>query len=105
MFYDLKQNVSENVALQKRPEFLLINGDCARHSGEIAEYNRVLELVTPLRAAGIPVHMGLGNHDSRANFWTALPKDDRRVNSIDDRQILMLEFPQADWIMLDSLQK
>jgi len=105
MFYDLKQNVSENVALQKRPEFLLINDDGARDSGEIAEYNRVLELVTPLRAAGMPVHMGLGNHDSRANFWTALPKDDRRVNSIDDRQILMLEFPQADWIMLDSLQK
>jgi len=105
MFDHFKQSASEMLALPKRPAVLLINGDCAHTSGEIAEYHRVLELVTPLRVMGIPVHMGLGNHDSRANFWSALPKDDRRVNSLDDRQVLVLEFPQADWIMLDSLQK
>src|SRR6185437_15842867 len=35
--------------------------------------------------------------------WRALPADDCRVRTLADQQVLLLEMPRANWIILDSL--
>ncbi|MDB5297941.1 MAG: cpdA 2, partial [Phycisphaerales bacterium] len=55
-----------------RPAGLLVNGDLAYNAGLPGDYATVLAGLAPVRAAGVPVHLTLGNHDDRANFFRAL---------------------------------
>ena len=61
------------LALNPRPAHLIVNGDCALSNGKEAEYKEFLRLVEPIRAAGITVHVTIGNHDNRENLWKLLP--------------------------------
>jgi Icc protein len=92
-----------------RPGMAMINGDCAFNSGETADYANVVGLLKPLREAGWPVHLGLGNHDNRERFWAAVPADEgggaEPDRPVDGRQVMVLETPRADWVVLDSLDK
>ena len=56
-----------------RPAGVIINGDIARLSGELADYEAVK---THLRALGdqVPIYLVLGNHDDRAQFRAAFPE-------------------------------
>ena len=49
----------------ERPEGFFINGDLALKDGQSADYANLLEVMTPLRRVGIPLHLTLGNHDDR----------------------------------------
>lgn len=88
-----------------RPFAALINGDLTHHQGNPEDYATVLDALAPIRAAGLPLHSTLGNHDNRTNFWKALPPDDARDQSIADRQTLLIETPRANLLVLDSLDK
>jgi 3',5'-cyclic-AMP phosphodiesterase len=87
-----------------RPAPVLITGDCARLNGVSGDYTTLIEAVKPLRDAGLPVHMILGNHDDRANFWKALPADEARTPGLNDHHVLALSTPRANLILLDSLE-
>jgi Icc protein len=95
----------EVLALESPPVALLINGDCAYLHGKPADYVTVLNGLKPIRQAGLPVHLGLGNHDSRADLLAALGADDRRVEALADKRAAMLSLPHADWYILDTLEK
>ena len=41
--------------------------------GTEAEYKELLRLLEPIRAAGISVHITIGNHDNRDKLWKLLP--------------------------------
>ena len=84
---------------------MLVNGDCAYLKGQSGDYQQFLGLIDPIRQAGCPIHLAMGNHDDRKNFWEALPADTDRVKEIEERQVLVVESPRADWVMLDSLDK
>jgi 3',5'-cyclic AMP phosphodiesterase CpdA len=101
----LRQVCAEVLQLDKAPACAIVNGDCAHLKGLSEDYATVIELVRPLREAGIPLHMAMGNHDQRDNFWQALPADENRTRALADRQVLVFETPRANWIMLDSLDK
>lgn len=108
----LKQAVAEALNLDnssRRPSMLLVNGDCAFNNGETADYAQVVSLLKPLREAGWPVHLGLGNHDNRDRFWDAVPAEEgggtEPDRPVDGKQTLILETPRADWVVLDSLMK
>lgn len=105
MYDHLRQSVGEMLKLQTSPAAVLINGDCAHLQGQTKDYERFLELLDPIRKEGIPIHAGFGNHDNRERFWNAVPPDQQRAKSVEDRQVLVIETPRADWIMLDSLQQ
>ena len=105
MFDHLRQSVEEVLDMNSAPSAVLVNGDCAHLQGQTSDYERFLSLLKPLRDAGLPIHAGFGNHDNRERFWAAVPADEQRVKAVEDRQILTLQTPRADWIMLDSLQK
>jgi Icc protein len=90
-------------AAAARPSAVLINGDLTHHQGNPEDYATVIEALKPLRAAGLPLHMTMGNHDNRDNFFKALPRDDRREKTINDHQTLLIETPRANFFILDSL--
>ncbi|HZZ42998.1 MAG TPA: metallophosphoesterase [Tepidisphaeraceae bacterium] len=108
----LKQAVAEALALDQsshHPSMAIVNGDCAFNNGETADYGQVVNLLKPLRDAGLPVHLALGNHDNRERFWAAIPPEEgggtEPDRPVENRQILVLETPKTDWIILDSLIK
>jgi hypothetical protein len=87
------------------PTATLINGDLAFNTGETADYGAFAQLVMPLRATGIPLHLALGNHDHRTRFWSALETDKSVVPPLVDRQVALLRADRVNWLMLDSLDK
>ena len=95
----------ELLALPKRPAGVFILGDCAYNSGQVGDYRQVVGLLDPIRAARMPVHLTVGNHDDRQHFWDALPEEKSAQRPVADRQVALLRTPLANWFVLDSLEK
>jgi 3',5'-cyclic-AMP phosphodiesterase len=104
MWKNLQQVSSEILALSSRPSAIFINGDCAFLAGLPGDYMTLVEGLAPLRAANFPIHLALGNHDHRDNFWEILPKDDARKNDVDDHHALFVPAQRANFFILDSLK-
>jgi Icc protein len=96
---------NELLALPKRPAGLLILGDCAFNSGEKGDYAMVAEMLEPIRAAQLPVHLALGNHDHRERFWDAFDEEKAARRPVAERQTAMLPAARANFFVLDSLDK
>lgn len=96
---------NEIIALPKRPAGLFINGDLAFNSGEAGDYATVTDLLKPIREAGLPVHLTMGNHDNRERFWTALHEKKTAKRPVADKTTMMLTTSRANFFMLDSLEK
>jgi len=87
------------IVLNPRPAHLIVNGDCALSRGIEAEYKQFFRLVEPIRAAGITVHVTIGNHDNRENLWKLLPFLKKEHMGV---QAGVIELPHANLILLDS---
>lgn len=81
------------------PQGVIINGDVARLAGEPADYQLVRELLNPL-AQRTPVHMTMGNHDDRTNFFTAFPS---AKTLVEEKYVHVIEDSSVRMILLDSL--
>jgi Icc protein len=102
--WDHLQDVNRQLLpLTPRPAQVILCGDCACIKGLPGDYATLLDGIAPLRKAGIPIHLLLGNHDDRANFKAGIPADDARVAALEDRQVLQLNTPKANFFLLDSL--
>lgn len=97
--------VDDVLSQPRRPAGALVNGDLAFNTGETADYATFAELIQPLRAAQIPLHLGLGNHDHRERFWAALREDASVKRPLADRQAAIIRTERANWFLLDSLDK
>jgi Icc protein len=97
--------VSEVLAWETKPAGVLVNGDLALGTGEAADYATFSELISPLRAAGLPLHLTLGNHDNRERFWAGLAQEKRVQAPLADRQVSVVRADRANWFVLDSLDK
>ncbi|MEO7152554.1 MAG: phosphodiesterase [Burkholderiaceae bacterium] len=60
------------LALKQRPHAVVISGDLTDF-GRAAEYDSLRAQVAPLEAAGLPVYLMPGNHDSREAMRRAFP--------------------------------
>ena len=98
----LAQAVRGVIALNPLPAHLIVNGDCALSNGKAAEYKEFLRLVEPIRAAGITVHVTIGNHDNRENLWKLLPFLKQEHMGV---QAGVIELPYANFVLLDSGRK
>ena len=98
----LTQTARSIIALNPRPANLIVNGDCAHSNGKEAEYKEFIRLVEPLRAAGITIHVTIGNHDNRNNLWKLLPFLKQEHMGI---QAGVIELPRANLVLLDSGRK
>ena len=98
----LAQTAKSVIALNPRPAHLIVNGDCALSRGTEAEYKEFLRLVEPIRAAGITVHVTIGNHDNREIMWDLLPFLKKEHMGV---QAGVIELPHANLVLLDSGRK
>jgi len=96
--------VEEVLELRPRPAAVFVNGDCAHLYGFPEDYVEFVGLVRPLREAGLPVHVTIGNHDNRGNLWRAIPAEDGQDEVVRGRHITVLEGERVNWFMLDSLR-
>jgi 3',5'-cyclic-AMP phosphodiesterase len=103
MTNNLQRACTQVLELDQRPARMLIGGDFAFKSGEAADYAAAVKLLEPIRAAGMPVDIALGNHDHRERFWEALPPSKPSQAPVKARHVGMVEMQRADWIILDSL--
>ena len=99
-----KQATAEVLDLAASPAGVLVTGDCAYNSGQLEDYAHVGELLNPLRTAGLPVHLALGNHDNRERFWQSFPAEEQAHRPLADRQVALLRSAHFNWFILDSLE-
>jgi len=97
---NLKTVVPQVIGVQ--PEGVILNGDAARLTGELADYEAVKQLLAPL-AERTPIYIGLGNHDDRDNFFKVFdhPSGDRQ--KVAGKHVLVIERALMRLILLDSL--
>ena len=99
-----KQVSRELLQLSSPPTGVMITGDCAYNTGELADYSLLVDLLNPLRQEGMPVHLALGNHDHREHFWQVFQQEKSATRPVADRQVALLRAPHANWYILDSLE-
>lgn len=95
--------VRELAAWPARPATVIVNGDLAFTSGLPGDYGTFGKLMEPVRALA-PVHLTLGNHDERTNFWQAFPRDATQLKSVPQKQAADFSSDRANWFLLDSLE-
>lgn len=88
--------------LAARPDAAVICGDAARLEGKVEDYEELHALLEPL-AGSVPVHVGLGNHDDRANFLSVFKKPPGTLAPVKDKHITLIEHAAVRLIVLDSL--
>ncbi|MBI4660474.1 MAG: metallophosphoesterase [Verrucomicrobia bacterium] len=88
--------------IQARPEGVILNGDAARLTGELGDYQELKYLLGPL-AAVAPIYIGLGNHDHRENFAKIFYQHPGERQEVKDKHVLIMEWPAVRLILLDSL--
>lgn len=97
--------VTEILAEQSRPAGALVDGDLSLNTGEAGDYATLARLISPLRDAGVPLWLALGNHDHRERFWAGVPDSRRTAGELADRQAAMIPAGRANWFVLDSLDR
>ena len=80
----------------------IINGDAARLTGELADYEALKSLLKPV-AEKMPIAIGLGNHDHRRNFHQVIGKTPKSDQQVAGKQTLVLENECVKIVVLDSL--
>lgn len=101
----LRTTVDWLLALPKRPACVLINGDLALKDGQPGDYRRFAELIQPLRDAGLPVHLTMGNHDAREVFYEVLSAEKPAQPLVVAKHVTVVQSKRANFFLLDSLQK
>lgn len=92
----------ELAAWRVKPAAIIVNGDLAYTYGKPEDYVMFGQLIYPVRALA-PIHLSLGNHDERENFWQAFPDDAARLATVPDKQAAVFSSDRANWFLLDSL--
>lgn len=100
----LERTVRDILALRPRPRNVIALGDLAYLTGKPEEYARLKEILSAFDGSGIRLTMAMGNHDRRANFAAAFPEL-ASASRMEDRFVYVVETPNADIILLDSLQE
>jgi len=94
--------IRELAAWPVKPAAVIINGDLALKEGLPGEYANFGKSIETLRALA-PLHLSLGNHDQRENFWSAFPRDAAKSKAVPPRQTAFFPGDRANWFLLDSL--
>lgn len=89
--------------LDHQPQGVIVTGDFAALRGKPEDYRQCALQVAPYVAAGIPVHISFGNHDNMENYLAAFPDMKKEDGPTESKHITVLETPNADLFLLDSL--
>jgi 3',5'-cyclic AMP phosphodiesterase CpdA len=98
----LQQVVAEVAKLDPKPASVVIDGDLAYKSGTAGEYRLFASLIEPVREAGIPLHLGLGNHDHFVRFAEELTQLRPKNKPVAGKQVVIVELDRVNLFVLDS---
>lgn len=102
---NLRKVVAEVVAEADSLDGVLIDGDCAYNDGQEGDYETLGKLLQPLRDAGLPIHLTMGNHDDREKFAKVMADSAKSGDGlVDGKHVSVVEGSQANWVFLDSLR-
>jgi len=102
---NLRAVVADVLDATDSPRGALIDGDLALADGQESDYRALLAATEPLRAAGIPIHLGLGNHDDRETFREVLGRRAGADRGVVAKHVGIVDGPGHRVVMLDSLNK
>jgi len=102
---NLRHTVEALLALPQRPAAVVINGDLALKDGQAGDYVHFARLLAPLRAAGVPVHLTMGNHDDRAVFYGVLQAERPAAPVVESKHAAVVRLAGANLFLLDSLKQ
>lgn len=105
MTANLRRVVQQLTTLEEQPAAVLINGDCAYLKGLAADYRNLAACVAPLAAAGLPLHLTMGNHDDRGPLYQELAAQKPSRTLVESKHVSVVETPHANWFLLDSLRE
>ena len=95
------QEVAAQIA-DKLPDRVVITGDLARLRGETGAYENFKTLLAPV-AKQRPIHLGLGNHDDREDFFQAFQSPTTADMAIENKHVVETEAGPVRLIVLDTL--
>lgn len=99
----LNRIIDEVLAESVPPEGVIINGDCAFLRGLAVDYATLNTAVGRLTAAGLTVHMTMGNHDDRGPFYDAFASQKSNASLVDGKHVSILATPTTNLFLVDSL--
>ena len=102
---NLRSVVADIMAADGPPLGVVIDGDLALLDGQEGDYRTLVTLLEPLRAAKVPLHLALGNHDDRAHFRDALRDLVPGGSSVADKEVAVVDGPGVRFVILDSLDR
>jgi Icc protein len=95
------QEVTAQIACDL-PDGLVVTGDLARLRGETEAYGNFKTLLSPI-AAQRPIHLALGNHDDRADFFRSFGPGYDDDGAVENKHVVATEMGPVRLIVLDSL--
>jgi len=99
--YQNLQEVAGQIACDL-PDGLVITGDLARLRGQTDAYENFKALLRPV-AEQRPIHLGLGNHDNRDDFFRTFGGLDTGRRIVENRHVSTAVAGPVRLIVLDSL--
>ncbi|HKD35705.1 MAG TPA: metallophosphoesterase [Pirellulales bacterium] len=102
---NFRRVAEEIVSLKTKPAAAFINGDCAYLHGLTQDYRQLASLLDPISKAGLPLHLGMGNHDDRESFADVLTSLRPENPPVTGRFASVVAAERANWFVLDSLRK
>lgn len=101
---NLRNTIAWLLALPKRPGAVIMNGDLALKDGQRGDYEHFATLISPLREAGVSLHLTMGNHDDRAVFYDVLKHEKPGSAAVESKHVGMVKLAGANLFLLDSLK-
>ena len=98
-----ERTVGEILVLNPLPARAVVFGDLSYFYGHREDYLRSLPYLKQLEDAGIPVTIGMGNHDRRSTFLEVHPSYATRTK-VPGRIVTVCDAGAVDFLMLDGLQ-
>jgi 3',5'-cyclic-AMP phosphodiesterase len=109
MSENLKRCVAQALKEKEKPFGVMVNGDLSFLDGQAGDYSALVDLMQPLRDAGLPVHLTLGNHDNRGTFMANCTSLDLSLmeekKPVAQKQVSVVSSARIHWVLLDSLDK
>lgn len=96
---NLRRAVHEIISCDPLPMAAFVVGDLAYMVGKSEDYQVFSGLTERIRTAGIPLHLAIGNHDVRDNYWKMFPE---RIHQLRDRHVAIVPTERANFFILDS---
>lgn len=102
---NLRRTIEALLALPERPAAVVINGDLALKDGQRGDYVHFARLLAPLREAGVPMHLTMGNHDDREVFYEVLKQERPSAPVVESKHAAVVRLAGANLFLLDSLKQ